>query len=164
MIVPPDSPGVVTVIVVPYGPDPNKPVASDQTMAAVAAYLDAYRLVTCELYVTNPVYRLVEIEATITVVPGAITGTVQALVENALLAFYNPLSGGQQGTGWDFGGTIYVSDAYRQILDVPGVQRIEGAVDIYVDNQLQPQDQDIQLQPFELVYSTNHTLIAGYSS
>jgi predicted phage baseplate assembly protein len=164
VIVPPDSPGVVTVIVVPDGPDPKKPMANDQTMAAVAAYLDAYRLVTCELYVTNPVYRLVEIEATITVAPGAITGTVQALVENALLAFYNPLSGGQQGAGWDFGGTIYVSDAYRQILNVPGVQRIEGAIDIYVDNQLQPQDQDIQLQPFELVYSTNHTLNVGYSS
>ena len=164
VILPPAAPGVVTVIVVPDGPDPNKPVANDQTMAAVAAYLDAYRLVTCELYVTNPVYRLVEIDATITVVPGATTGAVQALVENALLAFYNPLTGGQQGAGWDFGGTIYVSDAYRQILDVPGVERIEGAIDIYVDNQLQPQDQDIQLQPFELVYSTNHTLNVGYSS
>ena len=164
VILPPAAPGVVTVIVVPDGPDPNKPVANDQTMAAVAAYLDAYRLVTCELYVTNPVYRLVEIDATITVVPGATTGAVQALVENALLAFYNPLTGGQQGAGWDFGGTIYVSDAYRQILDVPGVLRIEGSIDIYVDNQRQPQDQDIQLQPFELVYSTNHTLNVGYSS
>jgi len=164
VILPPNAPGVVTVIVVPDGPDPSKPIASDQTMTAVAAYLDAYRLVTCELYVTNPVYRLVEIDATITVVPGATTGTVQALVENALLAFYNPLTGGQQGAGWDFGGTIYVSDAYRQILDVPGVLRIEGTIDIYVDNQLQPQDQDIQLQPFELVYSTNHTLNVGYSS
>ena len=164
VILPPNAPGVVTVIVVPDGPDPSKPIASDQTMTAVAAYLDAYRLVTCELYVTNPVYRLVEIDATITVVPGATTGPVQALVETALLAFYNPLTGGQQGAGWDFGGTIYVSDAYRQILDVPGVLRIEGTIDIYVDNQLQPQDQDIQLQPFELVYSTNHTLNVGYSS
>ena len=55
-------------------------------------------------------------------------------------------------------------DAYRQILKVPGVLRIEGTIDIYVDNQRQPQDQDIQLQPFELVYSTNHTLTVGYSS
>jgi predicted phage baseplate assembly protein len=162
VILPPAAPGVVTVIVVPDGPDPSKPVANDQTMAAVAAYLDAYRLVTCELYVTNPIYRLVEIDATITVVPGTTTGAVEALVESALLAFYNPLTGGQQGAGWDFGGTIYVSDAYRQILDVPGVLRIEGSIDIYVDKQLQPQDQDIQLQPFELVYSTNHNLNVGY--
>jgi predicted phage baseplate assembly protein len=169
VILPPPAPGVVTVIVVPSGPNPQMPVANDNTLAAVAAYLDQFRLVTCELYVTNPVYRLVEIQATITAEPGAVLGDVQTGVQNALLAFYNPLTGGeppegsQQGAGWDFGGTIYVSDAYQQILDVAGVERIEGGVGIYVDGQLQPQDQDIPLQPFELVYSINHTLTVSYS-
>lgn len=162
VITPPPAPGVVTVIVVPDGPDPQKPVANDQTMAAVAAYLDRFRLVTCELYVTTPVYRQVEIQAKVTAVPGAVSGDVQTALETALLAFYNPLTGGQQGTGWDFGGTIYVSDAYQQILKVAGVERIEGAIGIYVDGKLQPQDQDIQLQPFELVFSTNHTLDVSY--
>lgn len=162
VITPPPAPGVVTVIVVPDGPDPQKPIANDQTMAAVAAYLDQYRLVTCELYITTPVYRLVEIQARVIVVPGAVSGDVQTALETTLLAFYNPLTGGQQGTGWDFGGTIYVSDAYRQILNVTGVQLIEGTIDIYVDGQLQPADQDIALQPFEMVYSTNHTLDVSY--
>jgi predicted phage baseplate assembly protein len=163
VIVPPPAPGVLTVIVVPDGPNPKRPVATDQTLAKVAAYLDNYRLVTCELYVTNPVYRLVEIKATITVVPGSATSVVRTAVENALLDFYSPLKGGQKGTGWDFGGTLYVSDAYRQILDVVGVQRVEGVIDIYIDNQQQPQDEDIPLQPFELVYSINHTLHVSYS-
>lgn len=155
------APGVVTVIVVPDGPDPKMPVANDQTTAAVAAYLDQWRLVTTELCVTTPVYRQVEIQANVTIEPGS--GGVQTALKNALLAFYNPLTGGQQGKGWDFGGTIYVSDAYRQILDVEGVLRIEGSIDIYVDNQLQPADTDIALQPFELVYSRNHTLNVSYS-
>jgi predicted phage baseplate assembly protein len=163
VITPPPAPGVVTVIVVPSGPNPQQPVANDQTLAKVAAYLDNYRLVTSELYVTTPVYRLVEIQAQVIVEPGANSGDVETALEAALLAFYNPLTGGQQGAGWDFGGTIYVSDAYRQILDVDGVQRVEGAIDIYVDGQLQPQDQDIALQPFELVYSTNHALDVSYS-
>ncbi len=147
------------MIVVPDGPDPTQPVASDQTLAAVAAYLDKFRLVTTELYVTRPVYRLVEIQARVIVNPGASSGAVETALLAALLSFYNPLTGGQkpqgatQGTGWDFGGTIYVSDAYGQILSVAGVQRIDGAVQIYVDGQLQPQDQDTVLQPFELVYS-----------
>jgi predicted phage baseplate assembly protein len=162
VIVPPVAPGVMTVIVVPDGPNPKQPVANDQTLAKVAAYLNKYRLVTCELYVTNPVYRLVEIEATITVMPGSATSDVRTAVENALLDFYSPLKGGQKGAGWDFGGTLYVSDAYRQILDVTGVQRVEGVIDIYIDNQQQPQDQDIPLQPFELVYSINHTLHVSY--
>jgi predicted phage baseplate assembly protein len=162
VITPPPAPGVVTVIIVPDGPDPRKPVASDQTKSAVAAYLDQYRLVTCELYVTTPVYRLVEIEASVTVDPGAAPSGVDTAIENALLAFYNPLTGGQQGTGWDFGGTIYVSDAYRQILDVTGVLRIEGSINIHVDGKQQAADEDIALEPFELVYSMNHTLNVSY--
>jgi predicted phage baseplate assembly protein len=168
VITPPAAPGVVTVIVVPSGPNPQMPVANDQTLTAVANYLDAYRLLTCELYVTTPVYRMVEIQANVIVSPGASSGAVQTALEAALLAFYNPLTGGDppagttQGPGWDFGGTIYVSDAYRQILEVDGVQRIEGAVQIYLDGVLQPLDQDIALQPFELVYSTNHTLDVSY--
>lgn len=162
VITPPPAPGVVTIVVVPDGLDPEMPVANDQTLAAVAAYLDQYRLVTCELYVTTPVYRLVEIEAHVTAQPGAVSGDVQTALENALLAFYHPLTGGQQGAGWDFGGTIYFSDAYQQILKVNGVLRVDGAINIYVDGKLQPPEQDVRLQPFELVYSRNHTLDVSY--
>jgi predicted phage baseplate assembly protein len=164
VIMPPLAPGVVTVIVVTDGPDPKMPIATDQTRAAVAAYLDQFRLVTCELYVTKPVYRRVEVHATVTAVPGAASGAVETAVKNTLLAFYNPLTGGQQGAGWDFGGTIYVSDAYQQILGVDNVDRIEGAIQIYIDGQPQAQDKDIPLQPFELVYSMDHTVTASQSS
>jgi predicted phage baseplate assembly protein len=162
-ITPPNAPGVVTVIVVANGPNPEMPVANDVTLAAVAAYLDQFRLVTCELYVTNPVYRLVEIQATVTVEPSAISGDVLTALEAALLAYYNPLTGGESGAGWDFGGTIYVSDAYQQILKVAGVERVEGTISIYVDGQIQAANLDVALQPFELVYSTNHTLDVSYS-
>lgn len=178
VVLPPPAPGVVTVLVVPDGPDPLQPIASDQTLAAVAQYLDTFRLVTCELYVARPIYREVEIQARVIVQPSANSGDVETSLETALLNFYNPLIGGQpppvlpgtdtssapppQGSGWPFGGTVFVSDAYRQILQVPGVQYIDGSIKIYLDGTLQPQDQDIALQPFELVYSTNHTLDVSY--
>jgi predicted phage baseplate assembly protein len=190
VVLPPPAPGVVTVLVVPEGPDPSMPVASDQTLAAVAQHLDTFRLVTCELYVARPIYRLVEIQARVIVTPTAISGEVQTALEQALLTFYNPLVGGQppvtatplgvapagatptgatmsgaslvQGKGWPFGGTIFVSDAYRQILQVDGVQSVAGTIQIYLDGVLQPQDKDIALQPFELVYSKNHTLDVSY--
>ena len=178
VVLPPPAPGVVTVLVVPDGPDPQQPIASDQTLASVAQYLDTFRLVTCELYVSRPIYRSVEIQARVIVQPSANSGEVQTALETALLNFYNPLVGGQPppappgaastsappplGTGWPFGGTIFVSEAYRQILQVPGVQYIQGTIQIYLDGALQPQDKDIPLQPFELVYSTNHTLDVSY--
>ena len=74
VITPTPAPGVITVIVVPDGPNPQMPVANDQTMAAVAAYLDKFRLVTCELHVTTPIYRLVEIQARVIVSPDADSG------------------------------------------------------------------------------------------
>lgn len=178
VVLPPPAPGVVTVLVVPDGPDPQQPIASDQTLASVAQYLDKFRLVTCELYVSRPIYRRVEIQARVIVQPSANSGEVQTALETALLNFYNPLIGGQPppappgatttstvpppGTGWPFGGTIFVSEAYRQILQVAGVQYIQGTIQIYLDGTLQPKDQDISLQPFELVYSTNHTLDVSY--
>jgi len=162
VIVPPPAPGVVTILVVPDGPDPAQPVATDQTLAAVAQYLDRFRLLACELHVARPLYRSVEIEARVIAAPNALSGDVQNALTEALLAFYNPLSGGQKGEGWDFGGTIYVSDAYGQILTVDGVLRIDGPVKIFVDGVEQPQDSDIALQPFELVYSTKHTLDVSY--
>lgn len=170
VILPAPAPGVVTVLVVPDGPDPQMPIATDQTLAAVAQYLDTFRLVTCELYVARPIYRLVEIQARVIVKPSANSGDVETALETALLNFYNPLTGGQpptgstSGTGWPFGGTIFVSDAYRQILQIGGVQYVDGSIQIYLDGQLQPQDKDIALQPFELVYSTNHTLDVSYST
>jgi predicted phage baseplate assembly protein len=169
VVLPPPAPGVVTVLVVPDGPNPQQPMATDATLTAVAQYLDKYRLATCELYVARPIYRQVEIQATVIVEPTADSGTVQTALTNALLAFYNPLTGGDpspgatSGNGWPFGGTIYVSDAYRQILDIDGVQYVDG-LQIYVDGKLQAQNQDIPLQPFELVYSTQHTLDVSYST
>ncbi|HKE25415.1 MAG TPA: putative baseplate assembly protein [Bryobacteraceae bacterium] len=165
--VPPQTPapGVVTVLVVPGVPGVPSPQANDQTLAAVAQYLDKYRLVTCELHVARPIYRKVEIQAHVIVDPNFVSGVVAAALQNALLAFYNPLPnpipGGPNPTGWGFGATIFFSDAYGQILNVKGVQRIEN-LKIFVDGQPQTQDTDIPLQPDELVYSTNHTLDVSY--
>jgi predicted phage baseplate assembly protein len=167
VILQPPAPGVVTVLVVPDGPDPIQPIATDDTLNRVAQYLDQFRLVTCELYVSRPIYRLVEIQARVIVDPSADSGAVETAIEDALLAFYNPLTGGPvspgatKGKGWPFGGTIYFSDAFRQILDVDGVQYIDSLL-IFIDGKQQVSNTDITLQPFELAYSTQHTLDVSY--
>lgn len=167
VILPPSAPGVVTVLVVPDGPDPMQPIASDDTLSRVAQHLDQARLVTCELYVSRPIYRLVEIQARVIVDADADSGEVETALNTVLLAFYNPLTGGQPapgataGGGWPFGGTIYFSDAYRQILQVEGVQYVDG-LQIYLDGAAQAPSLDIALQPFEIVYSRQHTLDVSY--
>jgi uncharacterized phage protein gp47/JayE len=155
-------PGAVTVIVVPGVNGDPKPEPSADTLGLVAKWLDQHRVVTAELYVTGPVYRLVEIEARVIADTSADIRQVSTDLNNALLAYFHPLTGGQKNNGWGFGESIYVSETYGQILKVDGVQRIDGNLKTYVDGKLQPADADVLLQADELVYSLKHTLDVSY--
>ena len=110
-------PGVVTVIVVPNSEDPN-PMPNNTTLQAVCTYLDKHRLLTSELYVVGAVYRKIKIGVQLVVQSGADLATVKNAAQDSLTTFFHPLTGGNDGTGWPFGGEIYYSDVYRQILDV----------------------------------------------
>ena len=128
-------PGSVTVIVVPDGDTPN-PLPNAATLAAVCAYLDQHRLLTTEVHVTGPTYHLVRISVQLIVAPAGELAAVQRDVQSALNAFFSPLSGGSDGTGWPFGGTIFFSDVYRIILATPGIARIaDGQLVIYLDGE-----------------------------
>jgi predicted phage baseplate assembly protein len=156
-------PGTVTVIVVPQSITVPNPIPSAGVLQLVAQWLDQFRLLTAELYVAPPHYRQVTIEASVIAQPTADAGIVEAGVVNTLLAYFHPLSGGRNGTGWDFGGTIYFSETYRQILDVPGVLIIvTGSLKTYLDGVLQPSSTDIALQPDELAYSLSHNITVSY--
>jgi predicted phage baseplate assembly protein len=156
-------PGAITVAVVPDS-HLAKPVPSEETCLAVARWLNAHRLITTELYVVPPRYRKVEIEVRVIVETNANSGQVAQMLGKRLLEYFNPLTGGRNGSGWEFGGVIYFSETYRTILDTPGVARIEaGAVKTRVNDQLMDSSHDIPLQDDELVYSENHRIFASYS-
>ena len=78
-------PGVVTVIVVPESDAPN-PIPGDATLALVCAHLNVHRLLTSEVYVVAPKYRLVQIDASIVVKPDSDLSVVKKAVEQALAA------------------------------------------------------------------------------
>ncbi len=70
--------------------------------------------------------------------------------------------GGDDGTGWPFGGTIYFSRVYQQINDLPGVDRIEQVL-ITLDKTQYPVCQDVSIKPAALLYSTGHEVVVSYS-
>ena len=43
----------------------------------------------------------------------------------ALLTYFHPLYGGDDGRGWPFGGDVYFGNVYRQLLNIDGVQRVQ---------------------------------------
>jgi predicted phage baseplate assembly protein len=159
-------PGVVTVVVVPNSLAPN-PTPNQTTLQAVCIYLDQHRLLTSEVYVAGPVYRKVKVAAQLVVDSGSDLATVKNNVQAALNTFFDPLRGGNDGTGWPFGGIIYYSDVYRRIFTIDGVQRIQdNQLLIYLDDQIQVFCRDVAINPGELLYNdpSGHQIEVAYTA
>jgi predicted phage baseplate assembly protein len=156
-------PGVLTVVVVPDSTAAN-PLPSTGTLQLVSDWLDKHRLLTAEVYVTGPRYREIHIKARVIADPKADKGRLEKALENKLGAYFHPLTGGSDRSGWQFGGTVYFSETYRQILTTPGVLRIDtDSVRTYIDSLLQPPCKDIELEPDELIYSKDHQIEVTYA-
>lgn len=154
-------PGVVSVIVVPDA-EGTHPVPTQETMRAVCAHLDERRLVTTETYVLAPRYREASVEVDVIVADFADLAAVEQDVTAALLAFLHPLTGGEEGDGWPFGGTISYSQLDRTIFSAPGVLSVERLI-ITVDDEEAAECRNVAIRPDELVYSEHHTVNVSYA-
>lgn len=89
---PGDSPGSVTVMVVPrYDPDPPRDAGPDTFVDTIACWLAPRRLVTTELFVRRPEYVPIWVTVGIDVVAGVAIATVREAVKQALTDFLSPL-------------------------------------------------------------------------
>jgi predicted phage baseplate assembly protein len=157
-------PGVVTVVVVPNAPG-RRPTPNETTLAAVCAYLNAHRVVTTELYVAPPAYSEVQIQADVVASADADLAAVRDGVVARLNAYFDPLIGGDDGTGWPFGGTIFYSSVYREIFAVPGVERVrDNDLTILIDgNQAEP-CRDVPIANGALLFCGEHTINVSYEA
>lgn len=153
-------PGAVTVIVVPDSDAPN-PTPNAGTLKTVCAYLDQRRLLTTEVFVVGPHYQRAEIRGEVVARPDADLGEVREGLQTVLNAYLHPLTGGDDGKGWPFGGTIYFSGVYQKILSVPGVLRA-GGITIRLDADEFANCTDAPIKTNGLVYSTGHQIDVIY--
>ncbi len=158
------TPGVVTVIVVPESKAPN-PLPSEATLATVCQHLNLHRLLTAELFVVAPNYHQAEIRADVIVRADFDLAEVKHDLENRLAAYFHPLTGGELGQGWPFGGTIFYSEVYRVVLQTPGVARIkDNQLEIWLDGERQTFCRDVPIDAGELVFSDGHRLNVTYDT
>jgi predicted phage baseplate assembly protein len=155
-------PGAVTVIIVPDSDDQN-PTPSSGMLRTVCAYLNPRRLLTTELFVIAPTYELVSAHAEVIVRNTADLAQVKTAIEAALLTYFHPLRGGDDGQGWPFGGTIFFSRVYQQILQIDGVDRIEQVL-ITLDGLTYPVCQDVPIPAGTLIYSKESDVVVNYAS
>lgn len=116
-------PGTVSLIVVPRSASP-KPLPSLELIQRVQSYLDARRIPTADLVVVGPDYMRVDIDVEIALTSLEAASTIEPAVNAALTSFLHPLTGGLDGTGWDFGRQPHESDLYALLEAIPGVDHV----------------------------------------
>lgn len=152
-------PGAVTLIVVPDSAVPT-PQPSPGLLRTVCEYLESRRLLTTELFVVGPRYVSVSVEATVVVTDSADPAAVKAAVEAALSGYLHPLTGGDDGAGWPFGGAVRYSKVLQRVFGVDGVDSVPSLV-LIVDGERQPECRDVPLEPIAphaLAFATEHAI------
>jgi hypothetical protein len=120
------SPGAVTVLVIPQGPDAPEPDLL--FLDAVCAYLEPRRLVTTEVYVRGPVYMGVSVSLGVNVLAGRDIATVLQAVRQAVRLYLSPLSRGPNDRGWPLSKPVDPTGILIQALRVDGVSDVNGVL------------------------------------
>jgi predicted phage baseplate assembly protein len=110
-------PGVVGVFVIPVERGSGPPIPDEDTLRAVSTYLSgSLAPAGVEIVAAAPVYHYVKVEVSVVIEATVSRGdTVNAIV--ALLNGYlDPVTGGDDGQGWPFGGTLSNVAFVRKIL------------------------------------------------
>lgn len=154
-------PGAITVVVVPDSDDPE-PRPSDGTLRTVCASLDRRRLLTSEVYVVPPTYQRVSVEVAVVAEESADLAQVQREVEATLLSYFHPLTGGEDGLGWPFGGTVSYSRTFQRVFSVVGVSSVDRLL-LTVAGVTAPECRDVRLRPDALASSVAHEVSTTYA-
>jgi predicted phage baseplate assembly protein len=149
-------PGVVTIMVIPDSTDP-KPLPSEATMQAVCSWLNDRRLLTCELFVAPPRYKLIRVIASITAKDTANAAQVKSGVELALTNYLSPLIGGDDGQGWPMGGAVRFSDLFRVAFQVDGVATVDD-LRIVIDGLKKGRCENADIPKDFVVYTQGHDI------
>ncbi|AFY33617.1 hypothetical protein [Calothrix sp. PCC 7507] len=91
-------------------------------------FLDDRRLLTTRLHIVEPEYVPVSLEAEIVLEDGAQAEVVKEQIKTEVEMFFAPLQSGKywQGKGWPFGRSIYLSELYKLLDDLAGVDYVES--------------------------------------
>ena len=121
------APGQVYMLVIPRVAKPAGYIAPDALvmdpshLAALTAYMDERRLLTTRVNVRPPAYHWVAVKVRLRAAAGADRSALQAEVLARLNRFINPLTGGPDGQGWEFGRELFISDIYPCLQGIPNL-------------------------------------------
>ena len=117
-------------------------------------FLDTRSLLTTRLHVVEPEYVSVALETELVLKDSAQAEEVKNNAQTEVTKFFAPLQSGKysQGKGWPFGRSIYLSELYKVLDDLEGVDYVETL--IINNSQTEIDLKDNQLVNFQLEDST----------
>jgi hypothetical protein len=75
--------------------------------------------------VIGPAYAPVEVGADLALQEDAVPGQVLNAAREALIAYFHPVGGGPDRTGWPFGRAVYASEVYALLDELSGVDYVD---------------------------------------
>ncbi|VTU28790.1 putative baseplate assembly protein [Variovorax sp. RA8] len=147
--------GVVSVIVLPSLPA-SRPSPSAGLIQAVAARLDRRRMIGTRVVVSAPRYLEVAVRARLRAFEGKDKARLSTAVAAAIDAFFHPLTGGPDKTGWPLGRDVYRAELMQVIDETPGVDHVLSLE--LVAQGCEPSCGNVCLQPTWLVAAGSHEI------
>ena len=122
------KPGAVSVIIVPKGSD-SAPQPTKGLLRRIEAFLrrNALGVIADEIHALPPGYQPIAIAAKVHPEKPEEASLIERRVIQALEAFFHPLTGGEQGQGWPFGRSVYISEVFAVIERTDGVDHVVDA-------------------------------------
>ncbi len=95
---------------------------SQHTIRQVTAFIDERRLIGTSFQVSEAEYVSVSIEAVVKLRGGSDLEIANESIQEGLYAYIHPTRGGSDGTGWEFGRNLYVSELISKIQQTSEVE------------------------------------------
>jgi predicted phage baseplate assembly protein len=115
--------GQIGIILVPRSAE-AQPIPSLELINRVEDYIVARAAPTLDLWLAGPDWISVTVTAEIVPVSFEAVDALQRDVLTALQRFLHPLTGGAEGSGWDFGRRPHRSDLFALLESIGGVDHV----------------------------------------
>ncbi|HEY9694192.1 MAG TPA: hypothetical protein V6D15_18465 [Oculatellaceae cyanobacterium] len=117
--------GHISLVVVP---EPNSRVNQEKKYESLFNFLDARRLLTTRLHIVEAEKISITVEAELVLKDGAKAEAVKIQAQAEVMMFFDPLRSQKywQGKGWHFGRNVYLSELYKLLDDLEGVDYVEN--------------------------------------
>jgi predicted phage baseplate assembly protein len=136
-------------------------VPSVEMLETVAEYLDKRRTVGARVMIEPPFYQGVTVIATLVARTRTSTTELEQAALVALNRYFDPLTGGPDGTGWPFGRPVQSGEVYAVLQRLPGTELVDE-VKLYTADPITgrrgPVTQRIELDRFALAFSYMHEI------